>query len=255
MPEKKEKEKVFLPLDIESLYGHCRNRIARVGVELEGGWKDMTPGIAFENDTSVFKDAKTGTQKLPAGISYAGEIPVGPFVPAVIGKAITKYYPDKVDSTCGLHVHMSFESLLHYGWLMVPEYQETILEYLIRWAKKEGFPDDHHIWTRLKGQSTYCQKKFWPDEQVKAKKDHDRERFGHRYTVVHYCGRQNTIEVRVLPMMTTPVQSIRAVKEVLRITNACLVKLASKELKESGRVELPVGEVVEEWDEVKLSVK
>lgn len=255
----KEKEKIVVsPLDIDGLLGNPKNRIARVGVELEGGWKNIPDGVQPETDTSVFKDPKTDQQRVPPGLVFAGEIPIGPFVPAAIGRAMKKYYPQVVDKTCGLHVHMSFESLVHYGWLIVPEFQETMSEYLFRWAKKEGFADDHHIWPRLKGQSTYCQKKFWPDAQIsrKAAKGHNREEFGHRYTVVNYCGRQNTIEVRVLPMMDTVEQAIRGVKEVMKITNACLLKLAKKELKESGKLELGENTVVEEeWLEERLPVK
>lgn len=241
------------PLNLDNVLGNPRNRVARVGIELEGGWAKLPPDAALEHDGSVFRDPETGGQVTPTGVNRVGELPIGPFQPAAIPKAMKKYYPYKVDKTCGMHVHMSFESLLHYAWLMVPEYQETVVEYLGRWAKKEGFKDSHHIWARLDGKSVFCQKKFWPDMQVDTKlKSHDQQRPGHRYTIVHYCGRQNTIEVRVLPMMETVEQAIRGVKAILDITNASLVVLAGKEERIRGKVELPVGEVEDEMEEVKL---
>ncbi|HVI39909.1 MAG TPA: hypothetical protein VM577_04545 [Anaerovoracaceae bacterium] len=245
------------PLNLDSIIGNPKNRIARVGVELEGGWIKPPADMVLEHDGSVFRDQTTGLVVPPVGVTKLGELPLGPYQPAAIPKAMRKYYPQKVDKTCGMHVHMSFESLLHYGRLMVPEYQETIVEYLGRWAQKEGFPKTHHIWQRLEGKSPYCQKKFWPDLQIDMKRKggneyYDQQRPGHRYTIVHYCGRQNTIEVRVLPMMENVDQAIRAIKQVFDITNACLVVLAAKEERIGSKVELPVGEVVEDWVEERL---
>lgn len=228
------------PLDISSILGVPKNRVARLGVELEGAWKTLPINTRLEQDTSVFKDPATDLQKAPAG-HKVGELPIGPFQPAAMGRGMKKYYPHKVDKTCGMHVHMSFESVWHYALLMVPEYQDTIIEYLTRWAKSENFGPSHHIYDRLGGKSPYCQKKFWPDEQIASKKDHDQRRHGHRYTIVHYCGRQMTIEVRVLPMMDTVEQAIRGVREVVNITNACLVVLGRKK-EQSERMHLEIAD-------------
>lgn len=225
--------------NIDRFLDGTKNRIALVGVELEGAWTN--PKLPLQRDGSVFGD------KAPAG-HVIGELPLGPVQPVVIGKLITTYYPDKVNQTCGLHVHMSFETLRHYGLLMVPEYQETILEYLGRWAIAEGFPDNHYIWPRLRGEIEYCKKEFNPDMQTTTKrKDWDHFRHGNRYTVIHYCGRLKTIECRVLPMMQKPDQAVRGVKEVLRITNACLRMLgAKKDERFAAKLELPSGDICEE---------
>src|SRR5690348_1841470 len=92
-----------------------------------------------------------------------GEIAIGPIQPAQLACTMKKYYPSMMDASCGLHVHMSFDTLRYYSLLMTPEYQETIVEYLRKWAVSEGFPNGHLIYERLKGQSVYCQKKYWPD--------------------------------------------------------------------------------------------
>lgn len=233
------------PLDIDGILGKPKNRITRMGVELEGAWKSLPQGAVLEPDGSVFRGER------PDGYR-SGELPIGPMQPGAMPKFMKKYYPHKVDATCGMHVHMSFENLRHYMCLMVPEYQETIIEYLERWAKSEGFKEGHHIWARLAGKSVFCQKKFWPDLQVNFKgKDHDQARPGHRYTIVHYCGRQLTIEIRVLPMMATVDQAIRGIQQVIDITNASLV-LLGKEEKIVGKLELPGGDVYEEYLEERL---
>lgn len=232
MPVKilKEPEPVS-PLDLSLVIGNPRNRVSRVGIELEGAWKVLPEGAHLEHDGSVFRDMPLAGHRL-------GELPIGPIQPGAMTKFMKKYYPSKVDSTCGMHVHMSFENLRHYAWLMVPEYQETVISYLVEWAKKEGFPPSHHIYDRLAGNSIFCQRKFWPDAQVTFRaKDHDQHRHGHRYTIINYYGRLMTIECRVLPMMQTVEQAIRAVKFLLDITNASLVILGKRDNMLVGRKE------------------
>lgn len=209
-------------LDIEAHLGKVRNRVALVGVELEGAWITLPDGVVqVEPDGSVFN------RRTPVGTKYCGELPVGPVPPTAIGALMMSHYPHKVNHTCGMHVHMSFNTLWHYQLLMIPEYQETMLHYLTLWAKtKKTFKEGHHIWGRLAGESPYCRKEFWPDLQSSTKrKNHNMNVPGHRYTAVHYCGRQGTIEVRVLPMMPKVKLAIQAVQQVVDITNACLYVL------------------------------
>jgi hypothetical protein len=233
------------PLNLDAHLGKVKNRIALVGVELEGGWKTLPTGVArLEHDGSVFKG------QLPPGVKHIGELPIGPAAPAGIAQLIRENHPTQVNPTCGLHVHMSFDTLHPYQLLMVPEYQETILDYLSRWAKEKNIPEKHCLWDRLAGKSEYCQKKFWPDLQATAKnKGHDRNAHGHRYTIIHYCGRYKTIECRVLPMFSSRELSVSAVQRVMEITNACIYTLGqnvSDRKKFNSKVELPNNLVYEE---------
>lgn len=241
-------------INIDSIIGKPRNRIVRIGVELEGAWRknQLPQEESIQTDTSVFKDPNTGNQVHPPG-HIAGEVSLGPMQPAQLSRAVRKYYPHMINDTCGLHVHMSFDSTRYYSWLMdSKDYQDTIVEYLSRWAKEEGFAKDHHIWKRLSGKTEYCQDKFWPDLQVKSPKDHSRTRHGHRYTIINYChAAHGTLECRVLPMMDTPEQAVRAVKQVLNITNACLVRLAARKQREQLKVASRL-EDVEEIIEVRI---
>jgi hypothetical protein len=235
-----------LYLNLDDFLDTPKNRVSRIGVELEGGWNVLPKGVNLDGDGSVFKGRRV------AGIQY-GELPFGPVMPAAVPKFIKKYYPQHIDKTCGMHIHMSFKNLLRYSWLMAQEYQETLIHYLSKWANKEGFPRDHYIWERLAGKNTFCQKKFWPDEQVKnSKKEFDQTKDGHRYTIVHYCGRLRTIEVRALPMMATPEQAIRATQMVIDITNASLVALCGKEERVVNKLELPNGWVYEQFMEEEI---
>lgn len=160
-----------------------------------------------------------------------GEVPSPPMPPTQLSEWMRKFYPNQVNQTCGLHVHQSFKSALHYSRLMTPAYPATIVKYVERWAKEESLPADHPIWHRLAGRSDYCQHKFYADQQVLAtEKSHDRQRHGHRYTAISYpWSRHGTIECRLLPMMESCEQGIRAVQHVLDITNTFLLSSAKKE--------------------------
>lgn len=232
------------PLDIDPWIGKVKNRVALVGVELEGGWLELPPGILeLVHDGSVFEG------RPPAGVRHIGELPLGPMVPAAIAESLKIHWPAKMNKTCGMHVHMSFDTLWYYSLLMVPEYQETVCAYLTRWAKDAGLPDNHNIFERLRGESRFCQKKFWPDEQAATqRKNHDQNQHGHRYTIIHYCGRNKTIECRVLPMIPKLALSVKAIHHLLDITNACIYVLGAKQKREKfgGKITLPNGMTYEE---------
>ncbi len=245
------------PLDISAAMAkRPRNRIARIGLELEGAWKVFPPGIQeLQIDTSVFKSG--GGQVPPAGysVSQLGELALGPMQPAYLVKALKINYPTKVNETCGLHVHMSLETVYQYALLMdSPAYQETVIAQFAKWGQEENLPPTHPLWGRLEGKSAYCQKKFWPQEQIQAtRKDHDREREGHRYTMIHYAwGRFKTVECRILPMMETVEQATRAVKRLLDVTNAYLVTVDRKKAKVTGSIKLDNGDIYEEYVETRL---
>ena len=256
---KKEAEVEAKPLNLDDILGKPKNRVTKIGVELEGGWeKEKLPaGVRVERDGSVLKEGDEGALKrvgYPASTLF-GEIPIGPMQVIQLNQALKKYYPQHVDKSCGMHVHMSFDSVYRYNILAdSPAYQETVVEYLTRWAKAEGFDKTHHIWPRLENKNIYCQKKFWPDKQMPtAQKDHNLEREGHRYTMIHYCWERNrTVECRLLPMMDGPEQAARAIRMLIDVTNAYLIKADKARVKEGGVVQLGDGSIYEEVVKVVL---
>lgn len=216
-------------LVIDSAFQRARNRVHRVGVELEGGWTTLPRGCNLEHDGSVrFRDTL-----LVVPINHIGELPSPPMEVDKYPAWMKAYYPTAVNETCGMHVHMSFKSALTYQQLMTPKYPATILKYVQQWAVQEGLAKTHPLWSRLIGGSVYCQHVFQGDEQANTQtKGHDHHAPGHRYTVINYCwARYNTLECRLLPMMQTSEQGIRAVQEIINITNAFLTASARKEAK------------------------
>jgi hypothetical protein len=260
-----------------------RNRIKAIGVELEGGWEKVPPGVELARDSSVkvsksvtpeqqhrFDEIhqrvmRTGRWESDAeamdyrsleiiisrgGGLHTGELPspvleVGRKDRAIdiskVSNWVKTFYPSHVNETCGLHVHMSFRNPLTYSRLLDPRYGATILKYMEEWSQRENLPPSHPIWPRLRGESEYCQHTYWGEEQARTRnKDWDHHRVGNRYSVVAYrYAMWGTVEIRLLPMFESWEQSMRAIEEEIKITNAFLVATKKKEEKLIVEVSIP----------------
>lgn len=217
-------------IDISSHLGKVRSRIDMIGVELEGAWTKLPKGTdSLHPDGSVtFPEFGRGVS--PDGFPISvGELVSPPMPLGMLHAWVEQHYPQFVNKTCGLHLHMSFKSPLVYQRLMDPTYQETIFEFVGRWAtsKRDAgrLPADHPIFERLKGNTQYCQKKFWADHQAaQRQKSFQRNREGNRYTAVNYCyGLHQTVEIRLLSMFDKADLAEEALRLLLDITNAWLV--------------------------------
>jgi len=221
-------------LDIDkqlALYreGRVRNRVYRIGVELEGGW-DKLP-----SKTRVVRD---GSIVFPEDQPYpniVGELAGPPISLGELSGWMNKFYPPFHNETCGMHVHMSFKTAMTYQRLMTPEYPATIVSYMEKWSKENKLSKTNPIWERLAGNSRFCKHQFFADMQASVvAKDYDNNRQGNRYTVINYCfSRHNTLECRLLPMMPDTTTAISAINEVIAITNAFLLKTVKREEKYS----------------------
>ena len=255
-------------LNIDKILGKVRNRFHLIGIELEGGWKKLPEGVTLASDGSVNirpdlpqpprgRDFINPNDYTNAMLAYEkkarqsklhiGELQSEPLEPVKLSAWMKHNYPSKVNESCGLHVHMSFRSAAHYGRLMIPEYQYTAFDYVARWAEIEKLGKDHPIWKRLSGKNEFCRNEFHADMQVlQNKKEYSRsDGSAGRYTGINYPhGLHGTIECRLLPMMETAEQGIRAVQHVLDITNACLVMTAKRE--EQLKADIPGDEVLVE---------
>lgn len=217
-------------VNIDSLTLKPRNRIALIGVELEGGWQDVPKGLRRED--FVRDGSLDGLSRKHPG-AMVMELPSPPLELDPMVAWMRTCYPQLMDESCGMHVHFSFKTSLAYSKIVREEYPGTIIKYMSEWAKREGINSSSPIWGRLAGTSPYCQHLFFGDAQLRnTRKDHDRQRVGHRYTVVNYCwGRQPTAECRLLPMFEDVEVAIRAMKELFDITNKFLAATARKERK------------------------
>ena len=230
-----------------------RNRVNRIGLELEGIWTTIPKGTMPVRDGSLDPWVRRlqNEGRIQTGM-LVGEVPSPPLTFSKEDNLywktwIQKFYPQMVSPECGLHIHMSFLTTFTYQRLMRPDYPATVLNRMSEWSAKEGLPKDHPLWPRLQGQSRYCQHKFFADKQALAPgKDYDQNRDGHRYTVINYpFTRNRTIECRLLPMFEDVQQAMRALEEIIRVTNEFLVATAAREPKIAAKADLD-GVVVKE---------
>jgi hypothetical protein len=243
-------------VDLDNRIVH-QSRIKLVGVELEGAWKkcpsDCTvvdsihpaPNqLGRDGSLKKLKERLTPTvlAAINAGqpspyVAINGELPSPPLSEAEICDWMRTHWPDEIDSDCGMHIHISVKSPLVYMWLMDDEaFPATCVEYIKRWAKREEIDPNDEIWNRLADKNEYCQHRHWPKEQVNSDKDHDRVRYGNRYTAIVFRYKLGTIECRLLSMPKDVEQGIRAVKEFCSIVNRYLVATAKRERKVNADV-------------------
>jgi hypothetical protein len=162
-----------------------RQRVDKIGLELEGAWIKLPKGCrSLVNDSSVKIPKKPITPKeqelavyikahtnmysglydgLPPALvdyqklyeernakdwQFSGEMVSQPLGVEEVENWMRQSYPSHVNETCGLHVHMSFKTKMNYQRLMAPEFSSTVIEYLSRWARV-NLPANHPIWERL----------------------------------------------------------------------------------------------------------
>lgn len=251
------------------------NRVAKVGIELEGGWDAPPPcGARIIRDGSVVfggnphrsldsgnlqpedieivngslrirADRQAGRPRPRHNIGEVVSEPLELPPSVAVEEWIRGSYPQHVNDTCGLHVHMSFYHKLNYSRLMTPEFTPYIVEAISRWGVERGIPKTHMLWNRLNPQHPWslqhCAHVFLGDRQaVIDRKDFQSRGKPHsRYTFINYCEAQHhTVECRGLPMFGTPGElvmpgdidtAVSSVMAVVDATNRFLSKIRKTE--------------------------
>lgn len=188
--------------------------IDKVGIELEGAWKTTRRGINMTHDGSVcdFSGSVMDNCRL-------GEVVSDPFVYwSDLVAFMQEKYPDHINRTCGLHVHISTPTVGAYEALMNERYFKFLMKSLAYWGRKNKIIENHSFWRRISGSEYYCRGFFRPEEQVIQT-----GKASCRYTQVNYCyGLHRTMEVRVLPMFKQKNLAISAIYHILRMTQRYL---------------------------------
>lgn len=251
------------------LFNGIINRINLVGIELEGGWDRAVDNHHVERDGSVVFEDPNNTEVLDRNgrrVIVPRPVPI-PFPAHAIGEIVSrampvgsveewirKAYPQHVNNTCGLHVHMSFHTKLNYSRLMLPDYMNMMVDELKRFADAEKLPTDHMLRNRLDPNHPWtlkhCAHTFLADRQVlvKGKDFNSRGKPHSRYTFINYPEMQHhTVECRGLSMFggqptkeADVEMAVRAVLTVINTTNRFLSKIRQREQPVSvGVIEQP----------------
>ena len=174
--------------------------IKKIGIEFEGGWYEEPAHL--KSDASV-EDIRS--------CEFQGEVASPKLSPEAWLDWAKSNYPDEVNSTCGLHVHVSFKNNRAYATLMEPEFYEKFLEFWNAWGTRKAIIPETPFWRRLRGDNRFCKKLFRPDEQAALK-----EKASLRYCHINYChGLHKTVEFRMLPMFKKASLALDAIADLL----------------------------------------
>jgi len=184
--------------------------IDKIGIELEGGWREIPPAGKPYYDGSI--------EGIDAPI--IGEI-ASPPIPAEkiseLEKWLRQNYPHRVNNTCGFHIHISLRNLLFYSQLLTPEFHQFLLQELHKWGEENEIPSSHYFWKRLNG-ARYTRKEWRAEEQIFAT-----EKTTSRYCQLNFCFRlHKTVECRIFPQFEKKKWAILALKKYIWIVEEWL---------------------------------
>ena len=205
------------PYNFYSLIADSDDPIAAVGLEIEGGWNGSRLAIQDKKGFLVARDTSVN-----CGGETLGEVRCGPYARGVFdAREIAERYPQYVDSSCGLHVHLSFPNIGIYNVFARREFYNWFLAGLLKWGSDYGIPNDSFFWKRFQNYSHdadsynnhFCAYGYDPNNvnaQMHAQ--------GNRYNAINYCyTAHRTIEVRVLCAFSAVKDCLAAASEVVRL--------------------------------------
>lgn len=191
----------------------------RIGIEIEGRWLDLAAARSQASRLGL-----TGCGD--GSVNHSSHSSASPYefqtVPGTVSKAIEQLvamYPDEADRSCGMHVHVSFESLMDVTLLCTPAFFSYFKarwtawgDKMNIWGKGENGEDPRgEFWKRLEGDNDYCQVNHNTPNGNITRMD--------RYHQLNFSAwsEHKTIECRLLPMFRKASLAVAAVKELVDI--------------------------------------
>lgn len=194
----------------------------RIGIELEGAWNCNNQPPELKEDGSVTVSGETTCElddcdNCSGDILFDGEVCSDFDSLDQAGYWIMNNYPNDVNDTCGLHVHLS-TSKVNYSRLMDQNFASQVLSSFEKWGRRLNIQNES-FWDRLENGRSYCEKVFCPDLQIRGS--------GGRYTQFNYqaYSKHGTLEFRLLPMFQNENIAIKAVNHYIKTVQRYLEKL------------------------------
>jgi len=124
-------------------------------------------------------------------------------------------YPNEVNSTCGLHVHMSFKNdKKDYAILATKEFYDFFLSEIQTWADNRKINKGSRFYKRLEGVQ-YSKREFLAENQLNPNSD-----YSDRYAHLNFCyNKHRTLEIRCGTMFDNKEISVEYVHAVIDIVN------------------------------------
>ena len=197
------------------------------GFEIEGGWT-RERRQKYETERIMKSD---GSVNVPAPY-VQGEINSPVYKDMQMAwEFIKDYYPDVVNESCGLHVHISVKNS-DYVRLMEKKFHEEFhkwMEWMLK-NHKDRIPKEFK--NRKEGKNRYCKDEFMPEKQVIGA--------GDRYTQLNYCHKQHaTMENRMLPGCKDAKTAFFLITQYLLMVENYLKKTPNKITTHTIEIEAP----------------
>jgi hypothetical protein len=179
--------------------------IARVGVEIEGGWSHQPYGYREDHSVETFDSA------------ISGEAVSRPY--ASLPKLLAwqeRNWPTEVNGTCGYHVHVSFRKPGYYDALVQSDTLLTaFVDHMTEWGKTWGVRNIN-FFNRLDGRNGYCWRVWNATDQIAAyQKD------SCRYALLNFCwSLHGTLECRAFPAFKRASTAAAVLTEYLNFINS-----------------------------------
>lgn len=182
--------------------------IDRVGVEIEGGWPVGSVPPDAQNDGSLrFDDSSVAAKEMRSK----------PFKTLRELEAwVRSIYPPHTNSTCGTHVHFSFNTLNDYSRLADERFYQHFIEHITTWARgPRGNISSIPFYERLEGRNHHCMKKWDAEAQIEQS-----GKGSPRYAHWNFCFKlHGTAECRLLPTFKDVNVAVRSIKELIDIVD------------------------------------
>lgn len=150
---------------------------------------------------------------------------------------ITKWAPDKVNRSCGTHIHVSTLSPTDYDRLMGPAFYPYFKQCMTQWGEAH-LQADNEFWDRLRGKNEYCCANDATScghgtNAHDSETQHATSRKGScRYAHVNFCKQlHGTVEFRVFHGMKTPALIMSAAKALVACIDTFLVQSRAEDNK------------------------
>ena len=128
-------------------------------------------------------------------------------------------YPDVHDSTCGMHIHISFKSKKAYMTLINSKFKDELMLFYSNWLDENKINEDSRAYQRLRN-NTYCENSFRKEDIETQLYARDKDS-SVRYRVLNYCfSLHNTIELRFLNIFDKKEISSKCVKAIIKFIDS-----------------------------------
>lgn len=198
--------------------------IDKIGLEIEGRYSDICAACESARNKGVDWTPDGSIMYTRTGAAMEFRTVPGKLSQAL--RQLSEFYPDETDSSCGLHVHVSFKSPTHITQLHTREFLEYFDRRWREWGRERGFGPFSQFMRRLEGHNDFCRSNLADFTETQDMLD------VRRYKQLNFTSwhAHKTVECRLLPMFRETKHAIAAVSFLIEIYEDWFMQDLAREL-------------------------